>query len=150
MNIETAKKLSTMRGQPSGIVVKFACFTLAAQGSQVWIPGMDMELLIKPCWGSIPHTKKRKVGTDVSSATIFLKWKEEDGQQILAQGQSSSPKKGKEKKRNYPQWNTEKKSEVNERSISELRENFKKINVCIIGVSKGEVRRGWKAKNTKK
>ena len=29
-------------------------------------------LLIKPCCGGIPHTKKRKIGTDVSSGPIFL------------------------------------------------------------------------------
>ena len=34
--------------------------------------------------------KKRKIGTDVSSVTIFLKQKEEDWHQMLAQGQSSS------------------------------------------------------------
>ena len=49
-------------------------------------------LLIRPSCGSIPHIKQRKMGTDVSSATIFLKQKEEDWQQSLAQDQSSSPK----------------------------------------------------------
>ena len=34
-----------------------------------------------------------EVGPDVSSGMIFLKQKEEDGQPMLAQGQSSSPKK---------------------------------------------------------
>ena len=28
-------------------------------------------LLIKPCSGSIPHRKRRKIGTEVSSGTIF-------------------------------------------------------------------------------
>ena len=42
-------------GQPSGIVVKFACSTLAARGSQVQIPGTDLALLIKPCCSGIPH-----------------------------------------------------------------------------------------------
>ena len=36
------------------------------------------------------HIKQRKIGTDVSSVTVFLKQKEEDWQQMLAQGQSSS------------------------------------------------------------
>ena len=40
--------------------------------------------------GCIPHAKQRKIGIDVSSATIFLKQKEKDWQQMLAQGQSSS------------------------------------------------------------
>ena len=30
------------RGQPSGIVVKFACSASAARGSPIWIPGMDL------------------------------------------------------------------------------------------------------------
>ena len=36
---------------------------------------------------------------DVSSGTVFLKQKGEDWQQMLAQGQSSSPKKKKSQKR---------------------------------------------------
>ena len=35
------------------------------------------------------------IGTDVSSGRIFLKQKEEDWQQMLAQGKSSSAKKKK-------------------------------------------------------
>ena len=31
-----------MRGWPGGVVVKFVCSALAAQGLQVWIPGMDL------------------------------------------------------------------------------------------------------------
>ena len=34
--------------------------------------------LIKPCWDSIPHTRWRKIGIAVGSATIFLRQKEED------------------------------------------------------------------------
>ena len=44
-----------MRGQPSGIVVKFVHSGSAAQGSWVQIPGMDLTPLIKPCCGGIPH-----------------------------------------------------------------------------------------------
>ena len=51
--------------------------------------------LIKPCCGSFPHAKERKIGIDVSSATIFLKQNEEDWQQTLAQGQYSSQKEKK-------------------------------------------------------
>ena len=36
--------------------------------SQVW----TYTLLIKPCFGGVPHTKWRKIGTDVSSGTVFL------------------------------------------------------------------------------
>ena len=74
--------------QPRGVVVKFTYSSLAAWGLQVWIPGTDLALLAKPYCGSIPH--KIKIGTDVSSLSIFLKQKEEDWQQMLAQGQSSS------------------------------------------------------------
>ena len=83
-----------LKGQPIGIVVKFACSASVAWGSQVWIPGVDLAPLIKPRYGGIPH-KIEEVGTDASSATIFLKKKEEDWQQMLAQGQSSSQKKKK-------------------------------------------------------
>ena len=51
--------------------------------------------LINSCCGSVPHTKWRRTGTDISSATIFLKQKEEDRQEMLAQGQSFSPNKKK-------------------------------------------------------
>ena len=83
-------------------MVRFACSTLTPRvcrfGSQAW----TYTLLIKPCYGSVPHTKKRKIGTDVSSGAIFLKQTEKNWQQMLAQGESSSPKKKrkKEKKRN--------------------------------------------------
>ena len=59
-------------GQPGGAVVKFACSASAAWGSQVQILKVDLALLVKPCYGGIPH----KI--------------EEDWQQMLAQGQSSS------------------------------------------------------------
>ena len=66
------------KGWPGGIVVKFTHFALVAHGLQVWILGTDLAPLIKPCCGGIPH--KIKIGTDLSSATIFLKQKEEDWQ----------------------------------------------------------------------
>ena len=61
-------------------------------------------LLIKPYCGGVPYAKWRKIATDVSSATIFLKQREEAWQQILgpgpiARGQYSSPKKTKTKKK---------------------------------------------------
>ena len=44
-----------LQGWPGGIVVKFACSALVAQGSQVQILGMDLALLIKPCCDGVPH-----------------------------------------------------------------------------------------------
>ena len=59
------------RGWPRCAVVKFTCSTLAAQGSQVWILGMDIAPLVKPCCGGIAH-KIEEDGTDVSSVAVFL------------------------------------------------------------------------------
>ena len=59
----------------------------------------SIQMLIKPCCGSVPHTKWRMIGTDVSSGTIFLRQKEENWQWILVWGQSSSPCKTKTKKK---------------------------------------------------
>ena len=70
-------------------MVKFACSAWAAQSSQVQIPGADPAKLVKPCCNGL-YIKWRKMGTDVSSKTIFLKQQEEDWQQLLAQGQYSS------------------------------------------------------------
>ena len=42
-------------GLANGIVVKFTCSASAAQGPQVWIPGADLALLVKPRCGGIPH-----------------------------------------------------------------------------------------------
>ena len=53
-------------GQPSSIVVKFACSASVARGLQVWILGADLASLVKPCCGSILQ-KERKIDTDVSS-----------------------------------------------------------------------------------
>ena len=82
-------------GGPGGIMVRLASSGSAAQwrrfmGSN---PAWTYALLIKPCCGRVPHKKQRKLGTDVSSGTMFLKQKEEVWQQKLAQGQSFSPKK---------------------------------------------------------
>ena len=45
------------REWPGGVVVQFACSTLAARGSQVQILGVDLALLIKACCGSVPYDK---------------------------------------------------------------------------------------------
>ena len=73
-------------------MIKLMCSTSEALGSWVWIQAQSYTQLIKPCCGGIPHTKQRKIGTDVSSGTISLKHKEEDWQWMLAQCQPSSPK----------------------------------------------------------
>ena len=85
------KKLST--GLPGGVMAKFTHSTSVAEGLQVRIPLVDLAPLSKPCCGGIPHTKQRMIGGNDSSATIFLKQKEEDWQLMLAHSQSSSPKK---------------------------------------------------------
>ena len=56
-------------------MVEFAHSASVAQGSWVWIPGTDVTPLVKPCCGSVPHEI------------------EEDWEQMLAQGQSSSKTK---------------------------------------------------------
>ena len=64
-------------GLPSGTAVKFSCSAWVAQGfrsSWAW----TYTLLLKPCCGRLP---KYKV--------------EEDGHGMLAQGQSSSAKRGR-------------------------------------------------------
>ena len=78
-------------GRLSGVVVKFVCSASAAWGLQVHIPGVDLHT----AQGGVPYVKQRKTVTDVSPGTLFLKQKGEDWQQILAQSQSSSPKKNK-------------------------------------------------------
>ena len=66
------KKNFFNRGQPSGIVVKFTHSTLVVWGSQFRSQAQTYTPLIQPCCGSIPHTKQRATGTDVSSGPIFL------------------------------------------------------------------------------
>ena len=46
---------SVSEGLPTGVVLKFVRLALAAQGLPVWIPGVDLALLIKPCCGSVSH-----------------------------------------------------------------------------------------------
>ena len=96
--IEESTKCKRQGGWPGSVVIEFALSASAAWGSQVQIPGEDLAPLIKPHCGSNP-LKQRKIGTDVSSVTIFFKQKkkeeEEDeySEQMLAQGQSSLQKK---------------------------------------------------------
>ena len=44
-------------GRLCGAAVKFTRSASTAQGSPVWIPGVDMALLIKPAVAGIPHVK---------------------------------------------------------------------------------------------
>ena len=64
-----------LRGWPKGQVVGFPHSTSGALGSRVWNQGATYIPLVKPHCGSFPHTKWRKIGTDVSSGRagpIFL------------------------------------------------------------------------------
>ena len=81
------------RDRPGGTGVKFTQFASVAQGLLVWILGVDMAPLSKPCFGrrptykveeeghrrqlraSLPQQKKRGLAVDVSSGLIFLKKK---------------------------------------------------------------------------
>ena len=79
--------LKTTRGQPSGVVVKFAPSTLAAQGLQVWIPGADLQTThqampqhptyeIEEDWrrcqlkDNLPHQKKKKKKTTLRASVM--------------------------------------------------------------------------------
>ena len=79
-------KILYFRGQSCGIVVKFGLLHFSGPDhgfrSQTWTYTTH-----QPRCGGNPHIKWRKFGTDVSSALIFLKQKEEDDwQQMLAHG----------------------------------------------------------------
>ena len=49
-------KIISLRGQPSGAVIKCACSALVAWGSQVWIPGADIAPLGKVMLWQASHT----------------------------------------------------------------------------------------------
>ena len=66
-----------MWGQPSGAVVKFARSTSAAQGPPVWLPGVHMAPLIKPCCGRRSTNKAEEDGH--SSVPVFLSKKRRIG-----------------------------------------------------------------------
>ena len=51
-----------MRGRPGGAVVKCARFALAAWGSLVRLPGVDMAQRGKPCCGRRPTYKVEEDG----------------------------------------------------------------------------------------
>ena len=82
--LNLSDKICLTRGQPSGVVVKFACSTLMAQGSPVQILGADLHTAhqamlwwlptnkIEEDWhrcqlsDSLPQAKRGKLATDVS------------------------------------------------------------------------------------
>ena len=70
------QKKRKLRGCPSGIMVKFTCSASATQGLQLQVPGTDLCISHQAllCWHPT-YKKQRKIATDVSSATIFLKLK---------------------------------------------------------------------------
>ena len=53
-------KSKQIRGQPSGIVVKFVCSTLAAQGLPVQIPGVDTVHQTMLWWCRTPAYKREE------------------------------------------------------------------------------------------
>ena len=73
------------RGWPGGIVVRFMHSAFMAWGSHVRIPGVDLHIVHQAMlWRHPTYKKWWKFGKDVSSATIFLKQKEENWQQMLS------------------------------------------------------------------
>ena len=83
-------KIDVCRGQPSGLVIKFVCSTLAAQGSCIQTLGMDLGTThqamlwqppthkIEEDWhrcqlsDNLHQAKRGRLATDVSSGSIFL------------------------------------------------------------------------------
>ena len=74
------------RGRPSGAAVKFAHSTSAPWGSPGQIPGVDMGPLGKPCCGRCPTYKVEEDGHGCELRASLPQQKEEDWQQMLAQG----------------------------------------------------------------
>ena len=82
-------------GQPCGHLVKFASFSLAAQGSPFGSWAGTYTVLTKPCYGGTPHRGTRRTYTTRLYNYVLGLWgekkeKEEDWQWILAQGKYSS------------------------------------------------------------
>ena len=69
-------------------MVKFTHSTSVAWGLWVQIPGADLHTPHQAMLWRHPTYKIEETDTNVSSGTVFLKQKEENWQQILAQGQS--------------------------------------------------------------
>ena len=83
-------------------MVKVTCSALVAWGLWVQISGVDLRTTHQAMlWQHPTYKKYRKIGIDVSSETIFLKQKQEDWKQMLAQGQSFLPTQKKYLIQNY-------------------------------------------------
>ena len=77
------------------VAVKFVRSASAARGSPVQIPGANTAPLgKKPCCGRHPTYKVEEDGHRCELRVSLPQQKEEDWQQMLAQGQSSSEKRG--------------------------------------------------------
>ena len=89
-----------IRSRPGGILVEFAHSTSVARGSWVQILGTDLALLVKPCFGSVPHemeggwhrcylsdnlpqAKRGRLATDVGSGPIFLTKRKKTKKQVV-------------------------------------------------------------------
>ncbi len=67
-----------LTGRPCGVVVKLGVLHFAGLGLWVQIPGVDLHTTHQAMlWWHPTYKNQRKMGTDVSLATIFLKQKEE-------------------------------------------------------------------------
>ena len=80
-------------------MAKFVRSASAVWGLQVWIPGVDLHTAHQAMLWWRPIYKMEEDWHRFSSGTIFLKQREEDWQQMLTQGQSSSPGKKKKDRR---------------------------------------------------
>ena len=82
-------------GWPGGAAVKCTCSAQAAWSWWVRIPDGDMAPLGRPCCGRHPTYKVEEDGHGCQLRASLPQQKEEDWQQMLAQGQSYSKKKEK-------------------------------------------------------
>ena len=85
----------SFRGPTRQVEVTFACSAWVAQGSRVWILGMDLHTAYHVAVAGSLIAELEGLITRIFDYVLGLrgeKKKEEDWQQMLAQGQSSSPK----------------------------------------------------------